>query len=426
MSTTSPTPQYPSAQSAPEPSSVVYSSSGHSDFLSSTNGEYGSARAVPKSHGLPAVINSYGTNSHSWIDPSALGELAYAASLGQDSRNHTSPPREGSSAQQTVNYNRSRPSISYADTSVYGMTGSLADDFGDHQPDRGGGAATRDGSRSTESPNSRSTPYTMYASDGNHHAQPHASSRGKSRTAQMIQRPDSASQVSTPTLSGVTGKSVRVSELSRRQPQDQLGSKPQDKHQWSNADLCASPNFIPPTSRSVKKTSNSKAQQTLQANAISAENSSANGQEQKSVTPGQQHGNQSRLKTRPSTLDIRANGDDPENWTQAENQYPATVNPNEIFDDAGYQNSRAAAAAAAAKTEAVRKEAEKEAKNAAAKKAEAEAEASVIDTAGDSTTKTQMELEMKQMIQKMRDYQTKDPHLFSQILEQVKKVSAPN
>lgn len=374
---------------------------------------------MTQSHGLPSVINSYAANTHSWIDPSALGGLAYAATLGQNSRNHTSPTREGSSPQQTVNYNRSRPSISYADTSVYGMTGSLADDYGDHQPDRGGGAATRDGSRSTESPNSRSTPYTMYASDGNHQAQPYASSRGKSRTAKMIQRPDSASQASTPTLSGVTGKNVRVSELSQRQPQDHLGSKPQDKHQWSNTDLRASPNFIPPTSKSVKKTPNPKAQQTLQANAISVESSSANVQEQKSLTPSQQHGNQSPLKTQPPTLDIRANGDDPENWTQAENQYPTTVNPNEIFDDAGYQNSRAAAAAAA-KAEAARKEAE----NAAAKKAEAEA--SVNDTAGDSTTKTQMELEMKQMLEKMRDYQTKDPNLFSQIWEQVKKVQPPN
>ena len=41
----------------------------------------------------------------------------------------------------------------------------------------------------------------------------------------------------------------------------------------------------------------------------------------------------------------------------------------------------------------------------------------------DSATKEQMELEMKQMIEKMRDYKAKDPTLFSQVWEQVKKVS---
>lgn len=42
----------------------------------------------------------------------------------------------------------------------------------------------------------------------------------------------------------------------------------------------------------------------------------------------------------------------------------------------------------------------------------------------DKATKDQMELEMKQMIEKMRDYKAKDPGLFSQIWEQVKKVSS--
>ena len=40
-----------------------------------------------------------------------------------------------------------------------------------------------------------------------------------------------------------------------------------------------------------------------------------------------------------------------------------------------------------------------------------------------STNKDQIEMEMKQMIEKMRDYKAKDPSLFTQIWEQVKKVS---
>ena len=54
------------------------------------------------------------------------------------------------------------------------------------------------------------------------------------------------------------------------------------------------------------------------------------------------------------------------------------------------------------------------------------AAATIQDRKGsDSTTKDQMELEMKQMIEKMRDYKAKDPSLFSQIWEQVKKGQAP-
>ena len=42
----------------------------------------------------------------------------------------------------------------------------------------------------------------------------------------------------------------------------------------------------------------------------------------------------------------------------------------------------------------------------------------------DAATKEQMELEMRQMIEKMREYKTKDPGLFLRIWEQVKKVDS--
>lgn len=54
----------------------------------------------------------------------------------------------------------------------------------------------------------------------------------------------------------------------------------------------------------------------------------------------------------------------------------------------------------------------------------AEAEISVTGAAGHSTSKNDMELDMRQMIEKMWDYNAKDPNLFSHIWEQVRKVSA--
>lgn len=412
LTTTPPTPQYPSTQSVPDPSSDAYHGSGHPNFTSSSNGEYNLAVARPQSHGTSAAMNSYPTTVRSW------GNLAYASSLGHHSRNHASPTREDSSLQRIVDYNHSHPSSSYADSSAYGMTESITNHYADNQPHSVGGATTRDNARSTEPSNSYVTSYTMYASDGNHQTQPRPSSQGK-RTAQMTKGPDSSSRmadkVSTTTSSRITSNSVRGSELSQTQQQSQSASKPQSWHEWSNADLNAPPpGFILPTSGSVKKTSNLKPQKPLQANANSAASSSPNVQDQRSRTQGQKHKSQSRLETQRPTPDIRANGDNPEERTQAENQYPTTVNPNETFDNASYQNSRAAAAAA--KAEAVRIAAE----NAAAKKAEAES--STHDTGADSAAKDQMELEMKQMIEKMRSFQSKDPTLFKQVLE---KVSAP-
>lgn len=66
--------------------------------------------------------------------------------------------------------------------------------------------------------------------------------------------------------------------------------------------------------------------------------------------------------------------------------------------------------------------ARKAAGNAAAKMADAET--SVTGAASDHTSKNDMELDMRQMIEKMRDYNAKDPNLFSHIWEQVKQVSA--
>ena len=105
--------------------------------------------------------------------------------------------------------------------------------------------------------------------------------------------------------------------------------------------------------------------------------------------------------------------------TPAEPQF-TTVDPSQVFNHTEYSRRQAAAAAEAA----------------AVKKAVEDAEASKSSTTqpniattqvggidSESSKKDQMELEMKQMIEKMRDYKAKDPSLFTEIWEQVKKVS---
>ncbi len=89
-----------------------------------------------------------------------------------------------------------------------------------------------------------------------------------------------------------------------------------------------------------------------------------------------------------------------------DDQVARTVDPSQIFNQYEYQRRQVAAAVEAAATEEI-------------PKARASA---LINADPDSTKKAQMELEMKQMIEKMRDYKAKDPSLFSQIWEQLKKV----
>jgi len=103
--------------------------------------------------------------------------------------------------------------------------------------------------------------------------------------------------------------------------------------------------------------------------------------------------------------------------TSSTNQNPTTIDPNKVFNEYEYQK-RQAAIAAEAKTNREKAEAEaKQVEQAAASKAPA--------TQDEAAMKEQMETEMKLMLEKMRDYKSKDPGLFSQIWEQVKKAQPP-
>ena len=111
--------------------------------------------------------------------------------------------------------------------------------------------------------------------------------------------------------------------------------------------------------------------------------------------------------------------------TPVESQY-TTVDPSQVFNHVEYSRRQAAAAAEVAATKKAVDEAEAARKAATQTKTpQVNGNHVVVSAPGsepDSATKDQMELEMKQMIEKMRDYKAKDPSLFTQIWEQVKKV----
>lgn len=115
-------------------------------------------------------------------------------------------------------------------------------------------------------------------------------------------------------------------------------------------------------------------------------------------------------------------------------QNPTTVDPNQIFNHYEYQKRQAAIAAEAEaakrESEAAKRKAAEEAEEArkkteAAKQIQQLSQANGVKGSSEEARKEEMEAEMRLMLEKMRDYKSKDPTLFSQIWEQVKKAQPP-
>ena len=112
-----------------------------------------------------------------------------------------------------------------------------------------------------------------------------------------------------------------------------------------------------------------------------------------------------------------------------QNQHPTTVDPNQVFNHYEYEKRQAEAEASKRKAAA---EAEVKRKAQAVKQVQqialANANMNGVSANGideEARKKEQMETEMKLMLEKMREYKSKDPTLFSQIWESVKKAQPP-
>lgn len=104
---------------------------------------------------------------------------------------------------------------------------------------------------------------------------------------------------------------------------------------------------------------------------------------------------------------------------------PTTVNPTQVFNNAEYQ--RRLSEAGAAKKAGPAKKSKNTKSTLGSPPADdvtqaAKALVGPTSPNADAATKAQIEQEMKAMIEKMRDYKAKDPSLFSQVWEEVKKV----
>lgn len=366
---------------------------------------------------------SYNINDRASIDgATALGNLAYASSLGRD----------GSTTQQTSNNSRQQSNAEYNTANSYGVASAPSLQYRTGEGRRGShGSSREDYTRSQPATASPSFGYsannTGYQGPTGNNTQAQAQYLPPSRSSaeqhknqysqpprppsgQAIQQSHSrlGSQAapspplngnhSTPNQSAVSKNSaiVRGREKTRVQT-------PQSNKQMSASQVPGGPTQTPQVPQSA---TNSQAERNTKKQP--AANASAKGTAASRINEARQS---------PTVLSRHDQSSKPA--TPVEPQY-TTVDPSQVFNHEEYSRRQAAAAAEVAVIKKAAEEAE------AARFAATLPKPPTTQTNGtelDSAKKDQMELEMKQMIEKMRDYKAKDPSLFTQIWEQVKKVS---
>ena len=377
-------------------------------------------------------------------DTSALGNLAYASSLGQD--------QPQPSLAQLIDHNRSRPSN--------GATGA--------NPTNSGSAVSH-GHQKVESQYSSSTGNQQSSQApshlGSYNSVPGRQSYSGQNYAMNNTGRSSPTQHQYVSAPQPSPQSQQYSHYSSQPPRPASGQAMQHPDSRTNAHNQATQVPTTQVDRSATQSlethglgqsqaSNTSYQRgspaanetTFQApksvhQNLGHQNSPQSGscQNKNSTNTAVEDGKQQSSSThsqlsRPESANTASKGHSSQPSTSTGNsQPPTTVDPNQVFNHSEYQRRRSEA-------EAARKEAEAAIVCKRPKLTQSAASASTSLPADDvteaakvlmgqssnsntgSTTREQIELEMKHMIEKMRDYKAKDPALFSQVWENVKKV----
>ena len=361
-------------------------------------------------------------------DTSALGNLAYASSLR----------RENPSLQQIADYNRAQNTASYGNGTSFGsiFTASVEHGAGHGRTDCRGSSREATSARSQAA--LRGTSFNHTSSNGQSGHQGHQTGAVGYGQLQAQHTAPQATRLST--LNRYTSQPPRpTSGQAVKHPVSRNGSQSLQSptiraHQAGSNQLRGDSGDIRGSGQNMvqsplqqahhnssaltgyrSETSMQKAQnqQATQVPAGAADRS------QKLFQPSLSHSPPARNVQNSPAVDTHVNGANSRTTMPIENPYPLTVDPSQVFNHYEYSRKQAEA-------EAVRKKAA-EARQAAAQPKSTPQEVigapSSSDINHEIAKKNQMELEMKQMIEKMRDYKSKDPSLFSQIWEQVKKVN---
>ena len=363
------------------------------------------------------------TYASSRPDTTALGNLAYASSLGPDQQQQQS----SLSLSQLIDYNRSRSG--YGTSGGYGGTSDTS-----HSYQRADG----------QSSNQQSTtglPYTTTYQTSNtlpaYSSQSYGlNNTGRSSPAQH-QYSNSSHQAqvnqAAPRQNNHTPQPARpASGQAMPRPKSQTGARSNHSPQVSTARVTQPSSSRTGGSHHHASSASTAGGQQARNNASPAQPrpahappASSHPQSRSSATQVTQS-NQSRKlsNTQAQTAkqqDARAKASEPAAGNSGWSAPPVTVNPNQIFNHSEWERrqeeekAERLARAASAATKTPGDDVTQAAKALVGQSASANSE---------STTKEQIELEMKQMIEKMRDYKAKDPSLFSQVWEEVKKGDA--
>ena len=396
---------------------------------------YGTARSQDPRGAYPSSGRS--------VDTSALGNLAYASSLGRDTP----------FAHNTSGYNNTDSHMNFAGSGQY--TSGRTNNSG--STDVSSEVVSARSQQVTPSPSHIYSP-GGYAGYNGHQAYSGAQAQGyahettpqasrpsaKSQNPNEIVRPASGQAThdthsrmgSQASYAAITRANQGSSTMAQSQSAEINGSE-QSRVQSPLQPVNQTSGIV--TDPSIKKV------QTRQVayGASGNESSKPNAQ----VSPSTASFNRSgaaKNAHQSSTGDRQVDGNNSRTSTPVGNQFPTTVDPSQVFNHYEYSRRQAAAAEA----EASRNKATEGAQVATPMKGNAtthaqsgssqeipsrqqngtasskKGQSSNVDP--DTAKKMQMELEMKQMIEKMRDYKSKDPSLFTQIWEQVKKVNINN
>ncbi|KAL8857450.1 MAG: hypothetical protein Q9178_005944 [Gyalolechia marmorata] len=392
--------------------------------------------------------DGYGYTPRSSVDTTALGNLAHASSLGQDSHHTTTGARDSSSLQQLINYNRSQQGQAHESSLAYG-TGNSSYNYGQQLSDSRESASSRPDSYSSRNQTqSQDQTQNLIQQQYSHYA----TSATYSNSTPAYAGTSAVSQSHNPNSSYQT---TSDDQRQRTQPHYSQPVRPASGQSYRAS--VANSRFSPqasqsPTASTYRTTPTATTSSSSVPNAYSASRQQEHGRSQSSQqTPYIEHrasgaAGQATDKRRSSIVStasrpsaqqphaaVRDSGKhqqtpvdhvDHEAPKSLEEQIPKTVDPSHVFNHYEYQRRQAAAAEAErAKKAAEADEVRKANEAAAALKRVSEGQPQQTPNAAttDSGPKEQMAAEMRLMLEKMRDYKSKDPSLFSQIWEQVKK-----
>ncbi|KAL8689378.1 MAG: hypothetical protein Q9218_004940 [Villophora microphyllina] len=388
----------------------------------------------------------YGHTPRSATDTTALGNLAHASTLDDTSRTITGT-RDNASLQQIIDYNRSRNSYGYGGSIAYD-TAATGYNYSHERSDSRGTAGSGDGCTRASQMNQNQTA-------AQYHPTQHTTTAGHSNPTPAY----SASQGVSYTTSSATSYASNTGEQSQRTQQyyaqpaqparpasgqnhhvSAHSSQPSQQARQSptlpvyRSSVTSSMN-VHPTQKPEKTPARALPlpKPAKQQPAVSTAPASVPAQETRNYysisTPSNPHVQQQSSSVPSSARSHQTSvHSDSRTSISPEDQALKTVDPSQVFNQVEYQRRQAAAAetAKAAEVEEARKATE--AATALKRVSEGNQPSSNGTTmsSGSTSIEEEMAAEMRLMIEKIRDYKSKDPSLFSQVWEQMKKTQPAN